>query len=371
MAALNVASRLAPVSINDCTRLIRTVGDQITVIVESEPGCGKSSILKMLREQMGDTYEYVYLDCPTLGDGDLGMNIPDRDTKQLEFYVSSLLKLDTGKPVVIMLDEYLKCDKLLKKMFTRLMLEREVGNRTLPSVDGLSSIVFATSNNRSDGVNDTIEAHVGNRVMRVRMAKPNEISWNVYATNKGLSTTLRAWVSFKKECLASYLELSADELRDNPFIFNPTKPDQVSFVSPRSLEKSDTVIRNRTLLGDDLTRAALAGLMGESAAESIMTFSLLEQDLIPIPVILKDPMGAPIPASAGAVILTLFHAVDTVDTQDQLSAMMRYAKRLPSEEYRAVFFSMLCQSKRTVKLAMQNAELRDWYKDANNRDLVN
>jgi hypothetical protein len=367
MAALNVASHVPFVSINDCARLIRTVGHDITVIIESEPGCGKSSILRMLREQMGDDYEYVYLDCPTLGDGDLGMNIPDRDTKTLEFFVSALLKLDSGKPLVIMLDEYLKCDKLLKKMFTRLMLEREIGDRALPA----GSLVFATSNNRSDGVNDTIEAHVGNRVMRVKMAKPNHITWGTYATNKGLVPLLRAWVAFEKKALVSYLQLSAEDLRDNPYIFNPAKPDQVSFVSPRSLEKSDVVIRNRTLLGDDLTLAALAGTLGESAAQSLMTFALLEKDLVPIPVILKDPMGAPLATSAGAVMLTLFHAVDAIDTQDQLSAMVRYSKRLPSEEYRAVFFSMLCESKRTVKLAMQNADLRDWYKDANNRDLVN
>jgi len=367
MAALNVASSVPFVSINDTARLIRTVGQDITVIVESEPGCGKSSILRMMREQLGDGYEYVYLDCPTLGDGDLGMNIPDRETKQLEFFVSALLKLDTGKPLVIMLDEYLKCDKLLKKMFTRLMLEREIGDRALPA----GSIVFATSNNRSDGVNDTIEAHVGNRVMRVKMAKPNHLTWGVYATNKGLSQILRAWVAFERKCLASYMQLTADELRDNPYIFNPTKPDQVSFVSPRSLEKCDVVIRNRTLLGDDLTLAALAGTLGESAANALMTFSLLEKDLIPIPTILKDPMGAPLATSAGAVMLTLFHAVDGIDTQDQLSAMVRYSKRLPNEEYRAVFFSMLCESKRTVKLAMQNADLRDWYKDSNNRELVN
>lgn len=362
----NVAAFNPFVSINDCARLIRTVGDHVTVIVESEPGCGKSSILKMLREQMGDEYEYVYLDCPTLGDGDLGMNIPDRDTHQLQFYVSSLLKLDSGKPVVIMLDEYLKCDKLLKKMFTRLMLEREIGDRALPA----GSIVFATSNNRSDGVNDTIEAHVGNRVMRVQMAKPNATTWGVWATNRGLSRLIRAWVAFKASCLHSYKTLTAEELRDNPFIFNPTKPDQVSFVSPRSLEKADVVIRNHTLLGDDLTRAALMGTVGQAAAESMMTFSMLEQDLVPVPQIVKSPDTAPIPASAGAIMLTLFNACDTIDTQDQLSAMMRYTKRIPNQEYHAVFFTMLCESKRTVKIAMQNADLRDWYKDANNRDLI-
>jgi len=364
--AINAASFQSFVSINDCARLIRTVGDTITVIVESEPGCGKSSILRLLREQMGDEHEYVYLDCPTLGDGDLGMNIPDRESKTLEFYVSALLKLDSDKPVVIMLDEYLKCDKLLKKMFTRLMLEREIGDRALPE----GSIVFATSNNASDGVNDTIEAHVGNRVMRVQMAKPNHISWNVYATNKGLDPLLRAWVAFRPKALHSYKEITPDELRDNEYIFNPTKPTQVSFVSPRSLEKCDVVIRNRTMLGEDLTRAALAGTVGVPAADSMMTFFMLEKDLIPVPVILKDPEAAAIPTSAGATMLTLFNAVDTIETQDQLSRMMRYAKRLPSEEYRAVFFSMLCESKRTVRLALQNADLKDWYKDANNRDLV-
>lgn len=355
-----------PQSINAIARLVRTVGPQITVLVEGEPGCGKSSILKLLKSSMGSGYEYVYLDCPTLGDGDLGMNIPNRDTGQLEFFVSSLLKLDSGKPLVIMLDEFLKCDKLLKKMFTRLMLEREIGDRALPA----DSIVFATSNNASDGVGDTIEAHVGNRIMRVQMAKPNYIEWSVWARNAGLSSTIHSWVQFKPKALHSYRTCSAEELRDNEFIYNPAKPQQVSFVSPRSLEKSDHVLRQRHLLGDDLTLAALSGLVGVPAAESMMMLALMEKEMTPIPVILADPSGAPVPASVGAVILTLNHSLDHIKTQDDLTRMLQFTDRLKHEEFKAVFYTMLCRGSSTAKLATQNAALNQWYLDPENRALV-
>lgn len=352
----NFATNIAPLTINECARLIRTVGEHVTVYIESEPGCGKSSILKVLAEQMGDAYEYVYLDCPTLGDGDLGMNIPNRETGQLEFFVSSLLKLDAGKPVVIMADEVAKMSNLLKVIITRLFLERAIGDRVLPA----GSIVFATSNHGSDGVGDTLQAHIGNRIMRVEMAKPDHKSWCAWAGEHGVSALTRAWVTMKPKALHSYRHITAEELRDNEFIFNPSRP-ATTFVSPRSLEKADVVVRNRDILGDTVTKTALAGVVGAAAAESMAMFFKLEKDLLSVPAILRDPEGITLPTQVGAVLMTLFNAVDELETQDQLVKFMRFTARLDSEEFRAVFFTMLCESKRTARMAMQNAEVKAWY----------
>jgi hypothetical protein len=350
------------VRIYDVARLIATIGDKITVVVRGEPGIGKSALLKLLlkllRMRFGDEYEGVYLDCPTVGDGDLGMNIPDRETKRLEFMVSSLLKLHTGKKIVLMLDEYLKVNKLMKTIFTRLVQERAIGDVTLPE----GSIVFATSNLSSDGVGDNTQFHEGNRVLFVEMAKPTVPEMLSYAVNNGWTSLTRTLLQMKPQLLQSYRSISEQQLSENPYIFNPSSPN-VTFVSPRSIEKADIVLRERQTLGDDLTKAALAGVIGAAAAELYATFMLMEKDLIPIPDIVRNPETIPMPVSAGALIMTMHNAVDELQTQDELVKFMRFVNRVESDEYRDVFMSMLFESERTAKMAHQNAETTKWYQN--------
>ena len=343
------------VKIHDITRLISTLAHKVTILVEGEMGSGKSSILKSLQKIHGDKYEYVYLDCPTIMEGALAMDIPVHDEKALLTYISARLKLASGKPVMIMLDEFLKTDRLLKKMFTRLVLEKIIGDVALPE----GSIVFATSNNASDGVGDTIEAHVGNRVMRIKMAKPTPKEWNLWAGENGISVITRTCVALNSRMLASYLDEGQE---DNPYIFNPRRAGQTQFVSPRSLALADEIIRQKNVLGDELTTAALCGTLGDAAGEMMSSFVQMEKDIIPVDKILKDPTIA-VPDNAGALLMTLFNAVDTLDTQDELSTFMDWANRIQSTEIQGVFFTMLVQSPRTARMALRNTQISKWSED--------
>jgi hypothetical protein len=354
MSAVNFNSLC---SFDEITRLICNVGHAVTVVVRAEPGVGKSSLKDVVHEMLGrDKYNAVYIDCPTLNDGDLGMNIPDRETKMMEFMVSSMLRIHDGKPVILMLDEYLKTDNMMKKIFARLILERCIGDVKLP--DG--SVVFATSNLGSDGLNDTVQGHEGNRVMFVEMAKPDHKRWNVWATAKGLSSLVRSLVALKPQLLQSYRTLSATDLSANPYIYNPSKK-TVTYVSPRSLAMADVAIQRRQILGEELTRKALAGVIGEAAANLFATFMMMEKDLIPIPQILAAPDSVAMPQSAGALLMTMFNAVDELQTQDELTKFMMFVNRVDNEEYRDVFMSQVMESKRLAKLAMQNAQISKWY----------
>jgi MoxR-like ATPase len=168
------------VSIKELRTAIPLIAPELTIVIQSEPGCGKTSLLGMIAEDNGDKwrsakdgtsiegdkFDYIYVDCPVKDMSDIGMTIPNHATKSLEYYVSSLFNLDDPKPKCIMLDEFMKSPKLLQTIFTRLMLERMVGDRSL--TDG--SWVIATSNNTSDGVGDSMLAHAGNRVCIAQMA---------------------------------------------------------------------------------------------------------------------------------------------------------------------------------------------------------
>lgn len=341
-----------PVELTDAARVIETVGDTVTVLLRGEPGIGKSTVLSMLKESMGDEYDYIYVDCPVVDVSDIVMRIPDHATKTLDAYVSSLFCLDSPKPKVIMLDEISKANKLLQVIFTRLMLERTVGDVKLPA----GSVVFATGNNSSDGVGDNMAAHVGNRICVVNVRKPDHKTWGVWATDNNISRIIRAWVAMNPSSLASYLDGGQES---NPYIFNPTRP-VISFVTPRSLAKADKVIRNANKLGQYVAQSALAGLCGAAFADSISAFMSMEKELVSIKDILSDPDNIVLPEKPAALFMIMFNAVDVIETQDDLSKFMKFVKRIRSDEVQSCFYSMAFQSKRTSRLARNNAELKEW-----------
>ena len=348
------------VSINELRKMIPLVGSELTIVIQSEPGCGKTSLLKMIEEDHGDKYDYIYVDCPVKDMSDIGMTIPNHASKTLEYYVAELFKLDSDKPKMICLDELMKAPKLLQIIFTRLMLEKMVGDRPLPA----GSVIMATSNNASDGVGDSMLAHAGNRVCIVRMAKPTPDEWLQWATANGISRIVRAFVSMFPRVMASYTE--GDHQKDNPYIFKPSMS-TLSFCSPRSLAKCDAIVKHRDVLGENATMVALAGTIGASAAGDMAAFLSLEKSLMDVKDIIKKPKDVPMPTDISAQLMIMFQAVDTLATQDELTSFMEFVERIQSSEVQAVFFTMMMRSPKAVRLARNNAKIAEWAK--NNHEL--
>lgn len=346
------------VSLAEAKDIILATGDTITSVLISEPGVGKSSILKMMEDELGtDQYDFIYIDCPVKDMMDVAASIPNHQTKTLEYYVSSLLKMGNGKRKVIMLDELMKAPKLMQIIYTRLMLERMWGDVELP--DG--SIVFATSNNASDGVGDAMLDHAGNRVNKLYVRKSSAEEWNVWAgkldpvTGKArVARSLRAWASMNPRAFASYLDGDQD---DNPYIFKPGKGGQ-QFVSPRSLTKASVFIERKDKLTDNALTCALAGTVGEAAAKSIAAFVALESKLKPFPVVMRDPMSVDVPDEVAALVMMMFEAVDCLKTQDELVTYMQFIKRIRQREVQSIFFTMMMRTK--TKLARYNESINKW-----------
>lgn len=340
------------IGLDEVANLVMTVGHEITVVLKGEPGIGKSSVLKELEQQYGDRYDCIYADCPVMDLSDIVMRIPDHTTKSLESYVSSLFKLDSPKPKILMLDEFMKTNKLLQTLFTRIMLERTIGDAALPA----GSIVFATSNHSSDGVGDAMLAHAGNRVMVVNVDKTRHVKWNLWAASRGVSSVIRAWVAMNPRCLASYLDGGQD---DNEYIFNPSRRGVMSFVTPRSLVKADVVVKNHEKLGRAVTKAALAGTCGAAFANSFEAFMTLGKQLTPVKDIINDPENVAVPEKPAALFITMFNAIDTIETQDDLSSFMTFVNRIRSEEVQECFFTMALQG-RLSRLASRNDQMKAW-----------
>jgi len=370
------------VSINELRRIIPLIASEITPVIQSEPGCGKTSLLAMIAEDngdkwrspadgmsiAGDKYDYIYIDCPVKDMSDIGMTIPNHTTQTLEYYVSSLFNLNDPKPKCILADEFMKSPKLLQVVFTRLFLERMAGDKPLPR----GSLVFATSNNAGDGVGDSMLAHAGNRVCIMRMAKPNVNEWLEWAgqtvtigdkVQARVSRVIRAAVAMFPRCLASY---TTGDQNDNPYIFKPSMS-TLSFVSPRSLAKADVIVRNRDAIGENGTKVALAGTVGASFAADMSAFISMEKSLIDVKDIVKSPESIAMPNDISAQLMIMFQAVDVLETQDQLTKFMMFVERIPSSEVQGVFFTMMMRNTKSIRLARNNAKIAEWAK--NNHEL--
>lgn len=351
------------VTVNDLRLIIRTTGHIDTPYIVGEPGIAKSSLLPAVMQDLdADEYEGIYFDCGSAQFGDVGSYVPVHSTKQLEYYVSSQLKLSSPKKKVIMLDEFGKLPKILRPTLTRLILERMVGDIALPE----GSIIFATSNDMSDGVGDFLLAHEGDRVTVYQMGKPRAIDesgkpaeWLVWAAANGISAITMSFAAMTPAAFQSYKD---DKQGKNPIIFNPqTNP--VKFLSPRGLAKADKAyVQQRHILGERLLFASLCGRIGEAGAHALMAFIAMEKDLVSTHDVIKNPEGVAVPTNLGALYMMIFNAVNAIVTQDDLTAFMKFVKRSNSSEIEAVFFSLLSSNPKTAHLARGNATINEWMK---------
>jgi hypothetical protein len=356
-------------TLNEFANAIATVGSDVTIIGQGEPGIGKSSMLKAVAKRYPD-YEVAYIDCTLLDLGDFALPYTELastsagDLKVTKFAPNARFKFQSGKPVIVMLDEIGKAMKAVKNVLLTLMLEKRIGDMSLPE----GSIVFGTTNLATDGVGDSLEAHARNRVCFVTVRKPHagfqpdgsidSDSWGAWAVENDIAPEVLAWVKQFPHALESYTDPAQ---KDNAYIFNPTRAGQSAFVTPRSLEKASHIARKRADLGDGVTISALAGTIGESAARDMQAFFTVVDKLPTWEAIVNSPSTAKVPDDAVAKCILTFSAITRVD-KDTLPKWLKYADRL-DKELQALFARSIVKSTTKQAMAVSNKEFVKWATD--------
>lgn len=339
------------ITLAEAANTISTVGRDVTFMLVGEPGVGKSSILKTLQERHGDAFEYIYVDCPVKDIPDVGMSIPDHQTKTLEYYTGAVFNLYNPKPKLIMLDEMLKAPNLIKLIFTRLILERMVGDAPLPE----GSIVFCTSNNVSDGVGDSIAGHLQNRLAMVQVKKPSADEWLNWAIDNDVAPEVCAWVNQYPRAMASYLD---GDQKDNPYIYNP-KTQKGAFVSPRSLAKASFIVNARDQIGENATMVALAGTLGAPAAADMSAFLHVADKLPTFDALMQDPSTIKLPEEIPALLIMLFGLIARIDTSETFDKIVTLVNRVTHKELQTLFFTSVMRSSKAA-VAARNRMFTQW-----------
>ena len=331
--SLNIYSTFA-INHNEAATLIRTNGAKISYVIESEPGVGKSSILKTIEKQMGDKYEYIYVDVPLLDIPNIALSMPDHDTQTTKEFVNELwLGKDPKKPKVIMLDEIWKGQIFVQLMMNRLLLEKVVGGRKLPE----GSIVFGTSNFSTDGVGDKTNGHTNSRVARIQMRKPTQPEWTNWAINNNINEVVLAWIGQNPAIFSSYKDTEFDSKlhKDGQgifhYIYHP-QHNNMAYVCPRTLELASHQLHNIELTGESLLTKALIGTLGSKAALDLTALMALGADLPHPDDIVKNPAKAKVPKSAAAQMMLIYKSLQYIN-KDNIAAWTCYFERFSIECY--------------------------------------
>lgn len=342
---------------NEAAALIRINGSKVSYVIEGEPGVGKSSILKTLQGQMGNEYEYIYIDVPLKDIPDIALSMPNHDTKTTVPYVNSIwYGKDKLKPKVVMLDEVFKGSEYVKLMMNRLLLEHMVGDYALPE----GSIVFGTTNNASDGVGDKSNGHTNSRVVRVRISKPSQAQWTQWAVDNKVDGLVLAWVAQNPAVFNSYKDTAFDPRlhKDGQgvfhYIYHP-QHNNVSYVCPRTLEMASHQLKNIGELGDALITKALVGTIGSKAALDMSALIALGSDLPHPNDIIKEPTKARIPKSAPAQLMMLYKSMQYLDAEN-MDSFVTYFKRMPLE-MTSTWIKTVVASQAVMEFAIKNKQI--------------
>jgi len=339
------------VSLSEAAILIRTCqGNRF--FLRGEPGVGKSSIMGAFEKHFGDAYAYAYFDCAQKDLGDIAMPSMNREERVTEYFPNAALQLQTGKPVIIMLDEFTKAPQPVQNMLHPLLEARNprLGDVPLPS----GSIVFMTGNMASDGVGDNIKAHTINRVTAITVRKPSSEEWLEWAVNHDIDPVVMAWVNQFPHSMESYLD---GDQSGNPYIFNPKKM-QGAFVSPRSLELVSHVIKQRELNSPNAMLAAMIGTIGESGARDLHAFVDYQDQLPSWDSIISRPKTARLPESPGACAVLVFGGIARID-RTTIAPFMEYVERM-EPEWQAVFAINCAKNPSKSQIAFTSPKFRDW-----------
>jgi len=353
-------------SASQVVSLIAAVGDKRTVIVEGENGIGKTALFHALRKlpKFADHIAVQPIDCTQLSDGSVWMPDLDREngvSRELpneRFGVSAFnqLGVNNSKPILVGLDEIAKAPQFIKNVLAPIIYERRVGNLSMPE----GSVVVCFTNLSIEGLGDSIQAHLRNRLVFVKMRKPSADEWVKWATDNRVNPMIIAFVSNEPRVMQSFLDYEKggmfegkDLSKDNGFIFNP-KSTQLAYATPRSLvAASDILDAGIGVLDDDTLAAALTGTVGATTAEALSSFIRFGREICEYSRVIKSPDTAPLSDNPTAQLIQVFQFVTRVADRTEAEAIVKYVWRMRAE-MQSIFCNTVATSQRVAMFATIN-----------------
>jgi hypothetical protein len=350
-------------SFTQALNLIAAVGDKRTVIVEGENGIGKTALFHALKKLPKFTNHIAVdpIDCTQLSDGSVWMPDLDRENgvsrelpnERFGVSKSNQLGVNNAQPILCFLDEIAKAPQFIKNVLAPIIYERRVGNYHMPE----GSVVFCATNLATEGLGDSIQAHLRNRLVFVKMRKPTAKEWVQWAVDNGQNANVIAFVNNYDMVMDSFIDYEKggkyegkDLGKDNGMIFNPRSMTP-HYATPRSLSAAGDILDAGDGVLDDATlEAALVGTIGAVAAENLASFVRFGRDICSFDRVVADPENAPLSDNPSAQLIQVFQFASRCADRVQAEAVVKYVWRMRAE-MQSVFCNTIANSTRVALFA--------------------
>lgn len=224
---------------------------KLAIMLWGPPGVGKSQLVAQLAERRKAVLHDVRLSQKTAADIG-GLPALDHATKQTTFYVPEFLPRGDGEQILF-LDELTTAEQLTQVAAYGLILERRVGNYTLPE----QVRVLAASNRLEDGaVSSDMGTALNDRFVHL-VIEPTAKDWLQWAVSAGICREVMAFIQVRPDLL-----VATNEMRQADHAVTP---------SPRSWERVSAVYK--TIKSRRMREVTLAGIVGDATAYEFLTIA--------------------------------------------------------------------------------------------------
>jgi len=279
------------------------------MLIEGQPGCGKTSIPRQVAAEMG--IGYIEINVPEIPMEDYGMPVINDARDGIRYVVPGedfpFVGSEFPEEGFLVADELSGGNTDVQKIWSRITQTRELRGRSL--MPGWT--IISTGNRTQDkaGAN-RILSMLANRMTRYTM-EPHLDDWCNWALDKGgVDPIVVAFVRFKPALLSNF-----DPQQDS----NPTPRSWAEGVSP--------------LLGVLPAEAefeSFKGSVGEGAAAEFTAFLRMYRELPNPDAVIMDPENAAVPTRMDVLFATSA-AVASRASSGNFERVMTYLKRLPPE----------------------------------------
>ena len=295
-----------------------TLSDKLpATMIWGPPGVGKSTIVKTLARDMGVGFVDVRL--AQMESIDIrGIPVPNKETKSVDWFPSSIFPKDNSKGGIIFLDELSAAPKDVQVAAYELILDRQLGGGDVYKVPTKWVIVAAGNRSCDRAVSTTMSSALANRMMHLEI-EANAEDWVLWAVAHGIHPAVVGFIQFKPKLL---LDVDDQNL-------------ERGFPTPRSWERVSEmckILKNETLL-----RKAVYGLVGVPAGQQFMEFYKLSAQMENVLDMMTNPKKkVVIPtrddlkfAMTSAMVYHIWRGKDDADKKNRIEGFLRISMDLP------------------------------------------
>ena len=281
------------------------------------PGVGKSTIVKTLARDMSVGFVDVRL--AQMESIDIrGIPVPNKETKTVDWFPSSIFPKDNSKGGIIFLDELSAAPKDVQVAAYELILDRQLGGGEVYKVPSKWIVVAAGNRSCDRAVASTMSSALANRMLHLEV-EANAEDWAAWAVSHGVHPSVIGFINFKPSLLLSIDDQNLER----------------GFPTPRSWERVSEMVK--ILKNETLLRKAVYGLVGTAAGQQFMEFHKMASQMdnvlemmtnpkVPVKVPNRDDLKF---ALTSAMVYHLWRGKDKADTASRVEGFLRISMELP------------------------------------------